>query len=491
MCARQSGKTWGDLGVLLSNALEAPGCKSLFLGLKGTGVKEGAWLDWRDLLDKHGIDRKDNQTELLTVLPSGSRVKFGGTDDLENVKKFLGKRLDHGVVVIDEAQDQKDGVLRYIIDQLLPPMLTETSRVILSGVLPDVAAGLFYQLAADRPLSEAPELAQTKGWSHHEWGRASNVHTPEAMRVLDERMKRFGLTVDDPQIARDYFMRRVWDKSATAYGYDAARNAYAPQEPAWLTDALEEIQAAIRKSYPARAEILPFYQRTVAPPGGDARYGIMAAVPRPGVEHISAAIDQGRGDRLSLSVTGWGSGLPHLQHLFEFSSPRDAALTLGQLVPVMRVVQRYYGPMWWYMDGTVNEIDTFRSDCGIPAIKAPNKQDMPGQVKRSKDHLQQGLLLVMAGSAAEQDMQRAKFDLDARLRGQYKWASAWHPDPSESLRYSTGPFWDSYKPDPTEADAARQRYLDGIERAVRNAERTNPTEYDRNEFESDLFDDME
>jgi hypothetical protein len=202
---------------------------------------------------------------------------------------------------------------------------------------------------------------------------------------------------------------------------------------------------------------LPLYQRTVEPDVGDARFGIMAAQPRPGIDMFSASIDQGRGDRLSLSVTAWGSGSHDIQHVFEFSSPRGAGLTLGMLVPVMRVVQRHFGPGWWTMDGTVNELDTFVRDCGIAAIKAPNKADMPGQVKRTKNYLQQGLLLVMAGSAAEQDMQKAKFDLDARLRNQYRWSSAWHPDPSESLRYSTGPHFDAYEEKDTRTVAQKQR----------------------------------
>ncbi|HEY6854061.1 MAG TPA: hypothetical protein VI139_07435, partial [Gemmatimonadales bacterium] len=172
MCARQSGKTWADLGILLDNGIARPNSIGLFLGLKGTGVRIAAWTVWRRLCERFSIDAVHNETEMRTTFPNGARVMFAGTDDLTNIKKYLGNRLDGGVVIIDESQDQPDAVLRYLLKTLLPPMCTPTTRVILSGVLPDVPAGYFYELAADKPLAEAPELAQSKGWSHHEWGRA-------------------------------------------------------------------------------------------------------------------------------------------------------------------------------------------------------------------------------------------------------------------------------------------------------------------------------
>lgn len=445
MCARQSGKTWGDLAILLTNALEAPGCKGLFLGLKGTGVKEGAWLDWKALLEAWNIplQGKPNETSMLTVFANGSRVQFGGTDDLENIKKYLGKRLDHGVVVIDEAQDQRDEIIVYLTRQLLPPMLTPTSRVILSGVLPDVPAGAFYELATDKPLAEAPEQALSKGYSHHEWGRAENVHTPEAMAFLRAYMDEHKIDESDPQIQRDWHMRRIWEKGATAYGYEVERNGYHAVEPDWLDEALIEIVTAVAKRYPDRKDLLRLYARTSQPAGADCRFGIMAAVPKPGITIFSCAIDQARGDRFAVEVTGWGPTVPDVQHVFEFSTPRRASITLGQAAPVLKIIAQRLHPSWYFMDGVENEIDTFAVDYGIPSIKAPDKRDLPGQVKRTKDIMQQGRFAVMIGSAMEQDFQKAKREI---VPGAFKWAASWHPDPSEAGRYSLSPYFDTYRP---------------------------------------------
>ena len=445
MCARQSGKTQGCDAILLDNALAHPRSTNLLLGLKGTGVRVSNWFPvWNPLLDRFSITQKPNETEMLSLFPNRSRVMFAGTDDLSNVKKYLGNRLDNSVIIIDECQDQPDQVLRYILRVLLPPMCTPTTRVILAGVLPDVPTGFFYELAAEKELREAPELKHSKGFSHHEWGRAANVHTPEAMEQLQHYLAEHGISIDDPQIQRDWFIRRTWDKGATAYGYDLSRNGYNPTEPSWLDEAIAEIRAAITARYPGRPDLMPLYGRTQQPPNAEARYGLMAAVPYPGVDTFACAIDQARGDRFAAEVIGWGTKTQKVQHVFEFSTPRNIALTLGQAAPVLKAIAKFYGPSWWRMDGVQNDMDTFAVDYGIPAITAPNKADLPGQVKRNKDLMQQaGRYDVMIGSALEQDYQRARRDLNSQT---FRWLSTWHPDPSEAARYALSDYYDVYKP---------------------------------------------
>jgi hypothetical protein len=282
MCARQSGKTWADDFILGENAVKHPESVGLFLGLKGTGVKISNWVPiWKAGIcaPREVPDDWHNETTMSTTFGNGSRVMFGGTDDLSNVKKFLGNSFrNYGIVIIDESQDQSSEVLRYIVQQLLVPMLGPTSKIILSGVLPDVPAGYFYELAAAEALADAPELARSKGYSHHEWGRAANVHTPEAMETLRRYMEEHGLDETDPQIQRDWFMRRVWAADATAYRYRSARNGYLREVPEWA----REIGATF------------------------GAFEIAAAVPHDGIDTFTVGIDPGGGDRTSLVVWGWG-----------------------------------------------------------------------------------------------------------------------------------------------------------------------------------------
>src|SRR4029077_3137866 len=131
--------TWADLGILLDNALANANSVNVFLGLVGTGLTLSVWPKWQALLDRFGIEHRSRQDEKITTLPNGAIIAFGGTDDLQNVRKYLGNRLHNSVFVIDEAQDQKTSVLKYLLDVLLEPMCTPTTRVILSGVVPGLA----------------------------------------------------------------------------------------------------------------------------------------------------------------------------------------------------------------------------------------------------------------------------------------------------------------------------------------------------------------
>lgn len=433
MCARQSGKTWGDDGILLENALTNPRSTNLFLGLKGTGVKTSNWFPiWKPLCEKAGVpDDWHNETEMRTTFPNGARVMFGGTDDLSNVKKYLGNSLPGGVVIIDEAQDQSSDVLRYILKQLLVPMLRRDTRVIVSGVLPDVPAGLFYELAADQPLADRPDLAKSKGWSHHEWGRAANVFTPEAMDILRDYMRDHFLTEDDPQIQRDWYMRRVWNLDATAYRYSRDRNGYQPQRPAWLTGTMH------------------------------GKGNILAAVPHAGITEFTVGIDPGGGDRTSVVGWGWGQETQEVQHIFEWVTDRNVSTSLSDIADACGLFEEHYpGAQYVWDPGSGKmELDTFGADFGIPLIRAATKTDLPGQVRRNNDLLTKGWAKVMVGSKLEEDYQKARWDADARARGTWRWSNQWHPDPSEAARYGLQGYYSQYAPpevvDPNAALVAR------------------------------------
>jgi hypothetical protein len=422
MCARQSGKSWGDDFILGQNADEHPRSVGLFLGLKGTGVKVSNWVPiWKQgLCEMHDVPQEwHNETSMVTTWPSGSRVMFGGTDDLSNVKKFLGNSMrNFGIVIIDECQDQPDGVLRYILQTLLPPMLGPQSRVILSGVLPDVPAGYFYELA--HPDTLGGEQCACKGWRHHEWGRAANVHTPEAMEQLAEYKRLHSLGDDDPQIQRDWYMQRVWDMAATAYRYRREVNGYVADEPEWVA-------------------------------GTEWGVGVAhAAEPHEGITQFTVGIDPGGGDRTSIVVWGWGEHTQEVQQVAEWVTPRDAHTPLSAIAEACsELVKRYpTGLIFWDPGSGSMEIDTFGTDYGIPLVRAANKSDFPGQVRRVNDLLTKGCLRVIIGGALEEDYQRARFDQDSRAKGSWKWASQWHPDPSEAGRYGLQGFWNTYTPPP-------------------------------------------
>lgn len=443
MCARQSGKSQGADAVLLDNALRSPLSTNLFLGLKGTGVRTNNWEPiWKRLCDRYGIPSDwHNETRMLTAVPNGARVMFAGTDDLSNVKKYLGNRLDNSVIVVDESQDQPESVFTYLLRVLLPPMLTPTSRVILAGVLPDVPVGHFLSLAEYDAATKTG--GNGPGFSHHEWGRAANVHTPEAMDQLKAYVKAHGLTEDDPQIQRDYYMRRVWDPGATAYRYKREISGYDGDPPPWL-------------------------------------------------EYFAVGIDPGTRDRTAIQVWGWGTKDRNVYHVAEWVTERNADTTWSQIAEQLKAIRERWNPYAWYYDagGSKMTLDLFQRDHGIPLLKAATKTDLPGQVARMADLLALGRAKIRIGSALEQDLLRARWDADARARGHWRWSTAWHPDAADAARYGLQAYFENFQ---EEIPSDRAKYLEGVRKAERNKllQQATDLSYDPGEFAEDLTDDMD
>jgi hypothetical protein len=187
----------------------------------------------------------------------------------------------------------------------------------------------------------------------------------------------------------------------------------------------------------------------------------MAAAPHPGITNFAGAIDPGTSDRASFSVVGWGETTEEVQHVFEWSVPRKANTPLGHIAVWASLANRHYptdGNMQWDPGSGKMELDTFQADYDLPIIKAASKTETAAQVRRENDLLTKGMLTVMIGSAAEQDMMKARRDPNSPAGSPWKWASGWHPDPSESLRYAVGGYWASYvEPEPETPYAVAKR----------------------------------
>src|SRR4051812_41655338 len=220
------------------------------------------------------------------------------------------------------------------------------------------------------------------------------------MEVLEAHMREHGLTQDDPTIQRDWFMRRVWDTSATAYRYNRERNGYKPDVPAWLE--LTDWEHGVAK----------------------------AAVQHEGITDFTFGIDPGGGDRTSIVGWGWGEHTHEIQQVFEWVTPRDTPVPLSEIASTLAVAVEDYpsSDIYWDPGSGSLEIDTFGNDYGIPLVRAATKTDFPGQVRRNNDLLTKGWLKVIEGSALEEDYQRARFDSEARAKGSWRWSSQWHPD---------------------------------------------------------------
>lgn len=448
-CSRRAGKTWGIGGRLAKRSVAKPNGNRAYIALTKDQAREIIWEPiWKPMCEAWNLcsAQAHNETRMVTTFPNGSRVRFTGSDDLRHIATELGAALDE--VWIDESQDQSDAVLRTLVAKILPPALGSEGVLGMAGVFPEVQAGYFH------------DMFESGRWENHNFSMFDNPHYPDPQKVVDDFLRdNPGYTIDSPLVQRDYFGRAVYDQSATAFGYNHALNRYEPTVPDWLAEVEDTI--------------------TPWPMSGT----VSAAEPFSGVDTFSAAIDPGTRDRVSLQVVAWGPGCPYVQHVFDWTSQRNAKLTWTQIADVARFVQQRFAPAFWHYDAgsSKNELDVFGRTHGIPVIKAANKSDMPGQVRQTRDLLAAGRFKVMAHSSLEEDFTKARFDPDARARGQHKWASAWHPDAGDAGRYSLNPYWDAFVPpdERTEEERLADERIKRIAAASEKARKRRPDDEPR------------
>jgi hypothetical protein len=413
--------------------MSRPGTTNLAFGLTGPSVRNTFWVPvWLPLCAREKLPVDNTDTTMTTTWDNGARTLFSGTDDVRHVQNVLGGRLDGSLVTIDECQSQPPSVMTAMLKSILPPMLTPTSTLMLAGTIPEAPGGPWWV-----------ESQKESWWQPRPWGRLENIHTPEAREALDAHMRDNGLTEDDPQIRRDWFGdRTAFDPLARAYHYREDRNSYKPARPAWV----DRIQLKSGKAW-----------------GAD---------PPAGLDTFSAALDPGASDPCGVVILGWSSKGGPVHHLFDWVSDYNARLSLDDMVDVLRQARDAIGGRNWqyrYDTNSQNEINAFQHSHGIPSIKAAQKADMAGQIRRLNNMLGNRTFNVIEGSNLAQDFVTARLDQAKLANNQWAWTNDYHPTASECARYALAGFWDTTpvaKPpvpvDPFEAEMARAAQLANV-----------------------------
>jgi hypothetical protein len=449
MCARQAGKSQGDAGILMDAGLFQPYSTNVILGFNGPHIRMNNWEPiWKRMFDKYsGLDPAwRNEARMVTTFANRSRVIMAGTDDSRYIKNILGGRVENGVFIVDESQDQP--VLDELLDSILPPMMGANARLILSGVFPEAPVGRFWRESGWVERDGQWVQEQSRGWSRHNWGRLANVHLSDSWQVLQRYLADTGLTINDQQIIRDWQGKPAFDPNVTAYRYDRARNGYAPQMPDWL-------RMVYAQQKDDRGRDLKFAHE-MRPDKDGVLHGMMAAEPMFGVRIFSLALDPGAtSDAASIQGFGWGPDFRGAQHLFDWTTLRKSHVSTGDMFAVLGLAYKAF--LRWgeamnprYDAGSSqNTIDNLQNDYGLPLVLAAKKNDLIGQVNRFNDLMTEAKLKVMHGSAMEQDLLRARWNKAALERHQREWDRSHHPNASEAGRYAIQDYFEAAVPKQT------------------------------------------
>lgn len=401
LCSRRAAKTTGNCIRLANYALKNSNRTYLYFGATGKAVRLLIWGPiWQAQRKRWGVGGDDNEALMVTRFANGSQVIFTGTDDYRHVETMLGGRI--GGAIIDEAQSQPNSVLEPLVNRILPPALSdEQGWLILSGTIPEVEAGMFYELWRNE-----------NNWEKRNWNRFANPYI-ESEKALVQELINSSRSIDDPIIRRDWFGEFVFSNELTAFGYDRNKSGY-------------------HGNYPK-------------------------------LDMFAVGIDPGTRDRTAIIVWGWSFKEQNVYQVYEWVTPRNSNTHLSDIARELKVINQRFSPIpFWYMDmgGSKMAIDTFSLDYGLPVVHAAKKADRPAQVKRLADLLNSGRAKILIGSQLEMDLQRAAWDKDARARGQYEWSSAWHPDVADAGRYALQGYFDAYQvPQPKPDDASKEDKL--------------------------------
>lgn len=208
VCTRRAGKTYGCAGRLLEVALRKPGCTALYITQTRGLAKRILWdtlLELNSLFELGGVP---NHSELVLRMPNTSSVYLCGAHTEAEVEKFRG--IATGIVLIDEGQKMPQFIKKMIDEVLAPGTMDFDGAIVLVGTPGPVPIGYFHECAT------SPE------WAHHSWSVMDNPHilrksgkTPR--QLLDEELKRRGVTEEDPVIQREWFGKWMLDPNALVF----------------------------------------------------------------------------------------------------------------------------------------------------------------------------------------------------------------------------------------------------------------------------------
>lgn len=405
-----------------------------YFALTGPQAHSTIWLEvWEPLLARHfpegGPDGKPrtNVTLLLTILPRGGRIKFGGTDDIRHVVTNLGGSAAGGLIVVDEIQNQPEAALNMLIDEVLPPIISDdhgqgAGTLCRAGTIPRVPHGRAYDDWHGRDK-------KGNAWGadsilRHSFNRFDNPFLKNQEAALQRHLsERPNLTVADPVIQRDWFNVEVFDESDRAW--------------TGFRDLL----------YPAGN----LYE-------GDA----------PPQDLYSFACDPGGQDEYAIEGLGWSKKSPLVYHVDEWVTKEGERIPLSKARDQIIAFDNKYHPVRWFYDSNSSNVnDTYTSDWGVLMIKPAAKADFRGQFDRMNDLLAQRRLLIKKGSVAHRDMIKARLNPKGYQTGNDPWDSSYHGNAHDGIRYALGGYFELWKEPPPPSNLTEVEALAKQEEEIR------------------------
>ena len=374
---RRSGKTTACAADLIDTSLKNPEVVCLYITRSRKNAKKLIFPIIEKIVRDHKLIVEPNISDLSFTFANKSVIYLAGVKDESSIEDFRG--LPFKKVYLDEGQSMRS-YIKELVDDVISPGLTDYAgslRII--GTPGPVPVGYFYE------CSKNPE------WAHHFFSMFDNPFLQQksgksAQLILDEELKRRGVTIDDPSIQREYFGKWVLDKDALVVKWSEFNH-------------FDEIPKIPGKW-----------------------------------EHI-VGIDLGWDDADAIGVIGFNKKVPEAYLVEEIITRKQGITELAGQID--RVIKKY-DPMKIVMDtgGLGKKIaEEIRKRYGIPIYPAEKVRKFEF-IELLNDALRTKKFFAKRGSAFAQDSQLLEWDRDKSTSDKPVISDSFHSDIIEAVLYA-------------------------------------------------------
>lgn len=334
-CGRRGGKTDLAARKLVDMQMANPSAAVLYITLTEHHSVRNMERALDDLIERHGLPLKKQKSPFQYVHPQGGRIWLTGCKDAREAEKYRGDK--YGGAIIDEAGSFPDTVLRYLVQSVLQPALSDLKgQLWLVGSPGLVPLGYWYDINSGE--GDVPQ------WPRAEWTCLDNPYwrPDDKEAALEEVRELNGWDAKSETYLREWMNRWVKDLSALIYNYEGPGFTELPAKDGWHT------HLAIDLGYNDDAAFVVGSWR----PGHPQIY-LREAYGEPGMlltdirDHARALIDRYGVSRVVIDQGGLGKTIAQsLAHQYGISNEpaekRDKPAAIRQVRDMLR---RWYLPV--------------------------------------------------------------------------------------------------------------------------------------------------
>lgn len=248
---RQTGKSTGVMLIVSIRCFEEALAEWVVIGVTRKSAKAIYWEPLKRLNEQFELGMEFHNQDLEVTFPNGSKLTFMGADNISELEKLRGRRLNG--VVVDESKSFPILLFDELIYEVLEPaLMAKNGELILIGTPGDSLRGSFYLSTVDEPVVFlGPDGVANRQsnvmyghvpvypakWTFHRWTLPDNVTRYKDGKggfytmwdKAQEIMRANGWTRKTPQAAREYFGDWVPADDKRVYRYRPVLHDYDPR----------------------------------------------------------------------------------------------------------------------------------------------------------------------------------------------------------------------------------------------------------------------